>query len=71
LFGLITRIISIQPFWGHIQHAKLVTDNAANMQKAFRNDPKPVTQDVDLTTVILCVWRYCGLRYLFCDWLWF
>jgi len=26
LFGLITRIISIHPFWGHIHHAKLVTE---------------------------------------------
>jgi len=47
LFCLITCIISIQPYGSHIYHAKLVTDNGTNMQKAFRNDPKPVTQDVD------------------------
>ena len=40
-------MVSIQPFWGHIHHVKLGTDNTANMQKAFRNDLKPVTQDVD------------------------
>jgi len=33
LFSLITCIISIQPFLGHIHHAKLVINNAANMQK--------------------------------------
>jgi len=47
---------------------QLVTDNTANMQKPFRNDPKPVTQDVDS---YFNAWRYCGLRFLFCDWLWF
>jgi len=24
-----------------------MTDNATNMQKSYRNDPNPVTQDVD------------------------
>ena len=40
----------MQPFWGHIHHAKLVID-AANMQKTFRNDPKQHM----LTSLILCM----------------
>jgi len=62
-----TCTISIQPFWGHIHHTKLVTDNAANMQKAFWNDPKPVTSN--MLTNYFNVGRHCGLRFLFCEWL--
>jgi len=47
LFSLITCIISIQPLYVHIHHVKLVTVDAANMQKAFRNDSKPVSQDAN------------------------
>ena len=47
MFYLITCIISIQPFWGHIHLAELVTDSGANMHEAFRNNPKPVTQDAE------------------------
>ena len=30
-------------------------DNAANMKRPFRNDPRSVTQDVDQSCLILCM----------------
>ena len=56
----------MQPFWGHIHHAKLVID-AANMQKTFRNDPKQ--HDVDQSDSMYedDSEPYCGLCFPFCD----
>jgi len=54
----------MQPFWGHIHHAKLVID-AANMQKTFRNDPKQ--HDVDHSMYEDDSEPYCGLCFPFCD----